>query len=115
MSLENITRGTVLAENVVTLNASFTKTLELMRSKGFPGGYALWINPCKTIYTSGMREAVDIIFIDKDAKVIKVFKSLPPFCIAQSTKEAVSALELRRNTIERTRTRIGDKLRIKLY
>ena len=52
-----------------------------------------WLEPCPSVHTFGMRDALDIVFLDKDSKVIKVVENLKPLRFANCFS-ASSTLEL---------------------
>lgn len=112
MSVRNRTRGSELAKNLLTLRANFPKTLRHIKRYGLPADCALWISPCQAIYTIGMRFPVDILFIDNRGIVVKTMRNFPPNCYAESTGDAVSAIELPNNRIAETRTEVGDLLQL---
>jgi len=112
MSVRNTTRGSVLAENLLTLRSNFPRTLRHINRNGLPAGCALWITPCQAIYTVGMRFPVDILFIDNRGIVVKTLRCFPPNCYVESGNGAVSAIELPCNTIAESCTEAGDLIRL---
>ncbi|MDR3306214.1 MAG: DUF192 domain-containing protein [Endomicrobium sp.] len=72
--------------------------------------YALLFKNCKSIHTFFMRFDLDIIYLDKYNKVVKVIKQLKPFKIALPLKNAVSILEIPSNIIENIDSVIVRKL-----
>ncbi len=112
MSARNITRHTMLGDTLLTLTSDFLRTLRYINNNGIPNGCVLWISPCNGIYTVGMKKPVDIIFIDKDRKIIKMLRNFPPDCFADSTLGAIGALELPPNTLAETDSRTGDTIEL---
>lgn len=112
MSARNITRHTMLGDTLLTLTADFNRTLRHINNKGIPNGCVLWISPCNGIYTVGMKKPVDIIFIDKDRKIIKMLRNFPPDCFADSASGAIGALELPPNTLAETDSCTGDTIEL---
>lgn len=57
-------------------------------------GEVLALLPCRSVHSFGMREAIDVAFIDRQGRVLKAVCALPPgrvlFC-----KRAVGTLERR--------------------
>ncbi|MDR3195291.1 MAG: DUF192 domain-containing protein [Endomicrobium sp.] len=72
--------------------------------------YALLFKNCKSIHTFFMRFDLDIIYLDKCNKVVKVIKQLKPFKIALPIKNAVSILEIPSNITENIDSVIVKKL-----
>jgi hypothetical protein len=57
-------------------------------------GEILALVPCKSIHSLGMREAIDVAFIDKRGRVLKTEQGLPP-CRLLVCKGAACVLERR--------------------
>jgi hypothetical protein len=110
MSVRNKTRGTLLAKHLITLNSNFHHTLRFLNRRGIPRNCALWIAPCSSIYTIGMRKSVDIAYLSGNGHVVKMLKNFPPDCLADSTARAVSAVELPADTLCVSQTAVGDEI-----
>lgn len=63
-------------------------TTQLERPSG------LWLAPCASIHTFGMRLTIDIVFVGRDGEVLKVVPRLRPWRMA-SCRGAHAVLELR--------------------
>ena len=112
MSVRNRTRGTLIAKHLLTLNSNRYRTLRFLNSCGIPRNCALWISPCQAIYTVGMKGLVDIAFLNQHGRVVKMFRNLPPDCVANASRRAVSAVELSPNALNESNTGIGDTLEL---
>jgi len=112
MSVLNKTRGTMIARHLLNLNSNCMDTLRFLNRCGVPRNCALWIVPCRAIYTVGMKSSVDIAFLNTRGRVVTMFRNFPPDCIADASKRAVSAVELPPDSLKESRTGIGDMLEI---
>jgi uncharacterized membrane protein (UPF0127 family) len=74
-----------------------------------PDREALIIAPCGAIHTFFMKFTIDVAFVRRDGTVTRVCQRVRPWRIAMSVW-ALAAVELREGTLDRTRTRRGDKL-----
>jgi uncharacterized membrane protein (UPF0127 family) len=89
------------------------------RMKGLLGrdrldpGESLWIKPCRSIHTIGMRFPIDVVFLDKRNVVVAAREKLPPNRITRLYFRAVSVLELPEGTLAAADTRAGDRLEIR--
>jgi hypothetical protein len=110
MSVLNRTRGTMIAKHLMTLNTNCYNTLRFLNRCGIPRNCALWIAPCRAIYTVGMKRPVDIAFLNQRGRVVTMFKNFPPDCIADSSGRAVTAVELAPNALNESATNIGDTI-----
>jgi hypothetical protein len=95
---------------LLTLNEHFMNTLRHINDQGIPEDCALYISPCQGIYTVGMSRSIDIVFLDSDMRVIKIYRSFPPNCFVEPVAGAVSAVELPADCLSRTGTSVGDVL-----
>jgi uncharacterized membrane protein (UPF0127 family) len=114
MSVLNRTRGKLLAETLLNFNSHFRETLNLLNKHGIPKNSALWINPCHAMYTTGISKPVDIAFLDKNCRVVKILRDFPPNCFTESIPGASSALGLPSNSLAESDTRTGDLLELDL-
>src|SRR5262249_48303177 len=91
-----------------------TRLLGLLRRKRLAPEEALWLVPGKAVHTVGMKFPIDVIFIDRESRVVAVVPSLPPNRATRVYLGAHSILELPKGTIHKSRTEAGDRLDISL-
>jgi uncharacterized membrane protein (UPF0127 family) len=72
--------------------------------------YALLFNNCRAIHTFFMRFDLDVVYLDKDNRIVKVVKSLKPFKMVFPAKTAVSILEIPSNISDIKPSAVGKKL-----
>jgi len=72
----------------------------------------LWLLPCTSIHTVGMRFSIDVIFLDKNFKIMKLKKNLKPFRFCLSFRNTYSVLELSSGVIDSCNLNCGDSLRV---
>ena len=107
--IANATRGTELADRSERAGTSNARRRGLLGRDSLPEGTALLIAPCEAIHTFGMRFAIDVVFLSRDRRVVKVAHNVKPWRIAFCLR-AHSALELPAGTAAKTRTQSGDRL-----
>jgi uncharacterized protein len=69
----------------------------LLGRNGLGPGEGMLINPAPSVMTFFMRVPIDVVFIDKTHRIVKIVHSLGPWKIAGARK-ASAALELRAGT-----------------
>jgi len=69
----------------------------------------LLLSPCKAVHTVGMRFPIDVIFIDRDGRAVRIVPALAPWRIAMSAR-AKAVIELAAGTAAASDIRIGDLL-----
>src|SRR3569623_336259 len=108
----NITRGTTVGENIELANTSTTRMFGLLGRKGLDVGGGLWIKPSSGVHTFFMRFSIDVIGLDKDLNVIKLWHCLPPFRVTSVSMKLKSVIELPCGAIKAAEIRIGDRIEI---
>ena len=68
----------------------------------------LLIEPCSSIHTMFMRFSIDVIFLDKEHRVVKI-ATVPPFRAALG-RGSHAVLEVPAGTAERNGLEVGDAL-----
>ncbi|MBI5240483.1 MAG: DUF192 domain-containing protein [Elusimicrobia bacterium] len=87
------------------------------RSRGLLGRDAmapqegLWIVPCPMIHTFFMRFAIDVLFLDRSLRVVRVLEGLKPWRVSPWVFRAHSVLEFAGGTL-RGSVGTGDQLEI---
>ena len=79
-------------------------------AQSFCPGDGLWIVPCNSIHTIGMRFPIDVVYLDSGQEVVKLYHRLAPLRIAALAFKARSVLELPAGILEKTETEVGDIL-----
>ena len=77
-------------------------------------GDGLWIFPTQAIHTFGMRFAIDVVFLDRNLRVKRIYHRLAPFRLTTFVWGAQSVLELASGSLAGTGTTVGDELQFSL-
>ena len=107
----NRTRGTVLGEAIDRADTSRTRNEGLLKRSGLAKGEGLWIVPTQAIHMLFMKFAIDVVFLDRQKRVVKTVSRLRPWRMAMSWR-GHSVLELAPGTIEETETQPGDAVEV---
>src|SRR5713226_6840196 len=67
----NKARGCVLGQAIERADDSKTRRKGLLKRTGLQKGEGLWIVPCEAIHTFFMRFAIDVVFLDRNKRVVK--------------------------------------------
>ena len=110
----NLDKETWLATKIRRADNFFTRLIGLLWRKRLGPDEALWLIPNRGVHTIGMKFPIDVIFLDKNNKVVSVLPGLPPYRVSPIYREAYSALELPSGTIRKSATEVGDQLEISL-
>ena len=114
VSVYNETRETVVATRAAVADSYITRLVGLLgkTKRWTQPGNGLWIVPTRGVHTIGMMFPIDLIFLSKDKQVVYIEECLRPFRISKVFLKAVSVLELPPDAINRSQTRVGDRLKI---
>jgi uncharacterized membrane protein (UPF0127 family) len=113
MVLVNATRNQVLADRCRFANTVLKRMVGLLNRRSLAAGEGLLLDRCYGIHTFFMRFPIDVLFLDKEYRVIRAVPALPSFrtCVVQ---HAVYVLELPAGAIARTGTGAGDQVQIQV-
>jgi hypothetical protein len=112
MVLVNVTRKTVLSDRCHFANTVLKRMVGLLNRRKFVKGEGLLLDRCYGVHTFGMRFPIDVLFLDKDLRVIRAVKALPPYRTS-IVKKAVYVLELPVGALEASRTEENDQIQIR--
>ena len=110
MKAYNRTSGKYLASDVEAADTVFKRMKGLLGRDSLSAGEALWIKPCKSVHTIGMRFPIDLVFLDRDLKVVGLRKSVPPNRFSPYVFRAIGVLELPAGTIAESGTESDDTI-----
>jgi uncharacterized membrane protein (UPF0127 family) len=114
LRVHNPSRETTLADRALIANTSKTRKTGLLKHDRLEGGEGLWITPCEGVHTVGMKFPIDVVFLDKKRKVVKIRAAMPRWRMA-ACLWAHSVLELPSGTAAATKTTTGDQLEFETY
>ena len=90
-----------------------------VRARGLLGraslasGEALWLAPCRSIHTVGMRFAIDVVFLDRASRVVRVVDDLAPYRLTWGGWRAHGALEFAAGEAARLGLTTGQRLQLR--
>jgi len=91
--------GTALATMVEVAFESEARKRGLLGRASLDPGHALIIAPCSAVHTFGMQFAIDVVFVAKDGKILKITREMGPGRVTASLR-AFATIELRAGTVE---------------
>lgn len=108
MILKNISRKTILSEELKTAESLIDSLLGLLLKRNT----SLLFKTRFGIHTFGMHKNIDILILDADYKVVKIKKSLAPNKIFFWNPKYNFVIELSEGTIKKSKTLPGDQLEL---
>jgi hypothetical protein len=109
--LRNARHAGIVARTIETAFDSATRNRGLLGRSGLADDHALILAPCSSIHTFFMQFAIDVAFVDRDGVVLRIRKALRPWRL-QVAFRAFAVIELAPGRLDRSDTRIGDRLHV---
>ena len=109
MVLRNATTGAALAAQVACARNPFTRAVGLLSRAKVGPDEGLWIAGCSAVHTVGMRAVIDLYFLDRDDRVIRIDAGVRPQQVWIACRGARSVVELGAAGLPRAVT-LGDRL-----
>jgi uncharacterized membrane protein (UPF0127 family) len=81
-----------------------------MGKKRLPEGEALLIEPCSSVHTMFMRFPIDVVYISKDNKVVRIAPEMKPWRAGLGGKGAHKVLEMLPGAAAGAGLEVGDEL-----
>ncbi len=103
--------GEILAKRVRYADTFAARFLGLMLKRKFPAEYdALLLTPCSSVHTFLMLYPLDILFLDSEIKVLRIYEKLPPCRSWAVVRGSRHVLEMEAGSVARYNVNVGDKL-----
>jgi uncharacterized protein len=106
----NQTRECFLGLEVDGVDLPLAKLKDRIVSLTLKSGEGLWLAPFRGLPEWGIRVPLDLLYLDKDGRVIDVVESYPVFRVSASTPQPASVLALPTHSIYSSQTQAGDQL-----
>jgi hypothetical protein len=81
----------------------------LLKHQTLPPEEGLWIAPCEAVHSIGMKFPIDVLFLDRHKKVLKIRPNMVPGRLAVCLR-AYGVLEVAAGRAAATGTVVGDQL-----
>jgi len=112
VKLVRASTGDVLAADLRTARTAWARMRGLMGRTEMPGS-GLLIEPADSIHTFFMRMPIDVIFLARDGRVLKLCRMVYPWRICLAPWGARAVLEMRAGFIERHGLVPGERLEMR--
>ena len=113
LTVHNVTRDTRLVETGRVADNLVRRVIGLLLDRALAHGSGLWIVPCNSIHSIGMRFVFDAVFLDKNLRVVHLMHEMKPWRISKIVLAAHSVLEIPPGLIAESGTALGDQLEVR--
>ncbi|HEX4949692.1 MAG TPA: DUF192 domain-containing protein [Blastocatellia bacterium] len=101
-----------MAEKLILANTAWKRLRGLLGRTSLAPSEAIWLRPCRSVHTFWMLFAIDVLFLDRQLRIVKCIENLRPFRMTLPAQHAVSVIELPAHTISQHNLCPGDVLRV---
>lgn len=102
----------VVASPVEVTVTPWERMKGLLGRPSLPPGRAMWFDRCSLLHTCGMRFAIDVLFLDRDRRVVRLCPAVPPFRLVWGGPRARIAIEAAPGTFPAAAVMSGVQLRL---
>ena len=110
LRVANPARGSVLGTRVTLADRWWQRLRGLQGRPALAPGEGLLLRPCRAVHMMGMRFPLDVVFLDREGRVMAQYRQLRPGARTRWHRGAQDALELPAGTLDATRTADGDHI-----
>jgi uncharacterized membrane protein (UPF0127 family) len=89
----------VLGDSVQVANSFITRLKGLMFNKEMCGFDGLLIKSCNSIHTFFMKYSIDVVFLDREYRVMRIIRGLRPWRLSPIVFKANQVLELKNGSL----------------
>ncbi|MBR4508900.1 MAG: DUF192 domain-containing protein [Elusimicrobiaceae bacterium] len=100
MKCINAKTGKIIADNLEMKDSYLGRLIGLLGKKGLKKGQGIVLKPCSQIHTCFMRFAIDVVFISKDLKVLKIIKNMGAWHFSPIVLKSLYTLEVAAGAIK---------------
>ena len=109
MKLVNDRTNIVVASCVELALTRKARRKGLLGRERLEANEAMVISPCVSVHTVSMRFPIDVAFVDKEGRAVRLVHDLQPWRMAASFR-ARAVIELAAGRLEQCGVRLGDRL-----
>ena len=103
--------GAVVCERCTIADSPLPRMRGLLGRRGLGSDEGVLLRPAGSVHTFFMRFPIDIVFLDRDGRVLRIAESVAPWRTA-AARGAKAVLELRAGECARRRLLTGDVLEV---
>src|SRR4051794_12265039 len=94
LRVENVTKGTILGENIKIADSSLRRMVGLLGTPRLEPQSGLLIFPTQGVHTFGMKYPIDVVFLNRKRQVVGINAALKPWRLSRVFWAAECVIEL---------------------
>jgi uncharacterized membrane protein (UPF0127 family) len=109
-SLRNASNGALIAGRLMRASNAWERGIGLLLRSSIAPDEGLWIDHCSAIHTMMMRAPIDVFFLDRDGRVLRIANAVAPNRLALACRDAATVVELGAHRTGARDVLVGDRL-----
>jgi uncharacterized membrane protein (UPF0127 family) len=86
--------GRIIVARLEVARSLWRQTVGLIGRRELDPDEGLWLEPCNSIHTFGMRFAIDVLFLDRSGVLLHMVSDLRPWRVSWPVRRARSVVEI---------------------
>jgi uncharacterized membrane protein (UPF0127 family) len=99
--------GCVLVSRLEVADRAWKRAIGLLGRRSLAADTGLWLEPCSGVHTLAMRFPIDLLFLDREGRAIRLVESLPPWRFCGPVRGGRVVVELPAGTLAARAVRPG--------
>lgn len=108
----NSRTGKVIVADLEIANDPLSRMIGLLGRTGLDAGKGLLITACNSIHMFFMKFPIDVVYLSKDLKVLKLKENLKEFKLDNGPSGTYQTLELKASYLREIDVKVGDIVQI---
>jgi len=104
--------GQVLSSRAMLASGMLSRMKGLLGRRGLPQGESIILRPCSSVHTLFMRFTLDVLYLDKEQRVVKLVRDLKPWRLS-AARRAHEAIEFEAGHLQGVEIEPGDKVTLR--
>ena len=113
MRIFDLDRQSSIVDDLEMADDVATRTRGLIGHQPLQPGQGMLIRPCRWIHMFGMTFPIDVLYVNRDWRVVAVTHGLLPNRIDRPVLRAQFVIEMKAGDIRRTGVQVGDHLELR--
>ncbi len=110
--LANTSTGRIIADRLERADGWLSRNRGLIGRRALGPGEGLWLARCWGIHTLGVRFPLDVLFLDRDLRVVAVERGVRPGRLAVVHARSQHVIELGAGALGEVDLLVGDRVRL---
>jgi uncharacterized membrane protein (UPF0127 family) len=110
--LRDAETGRVLVSRLEVADTAWKRAVGLLGRRSLAANTGLWLEPCNGVHTLAMRFPIDVLFLDREGRAIRLVESLRPWRFCGPVRGGRVVVELPAGTLAARAVRPGARYRM---